>query len=308
MGIFVSEYKKKMICRYDKDGIIPYLCAADFSGLNVREGSFASKRGEKVAYFEYFYKDDENAKTVLFCPGLGPGHTAYMREIEYFCARGFKVFTLDYIGCDRSDGENMISINEPTKATLELVRYLGIEDFVVVGHSLGGYTALNLIRILPFVKKAVVISGFLSDKTMIAESVKFLPAVKSIERYERKTNPDLFAPDNSAYLRKTQDKIFFVASTDDTMVNFRSSTGYAQTLGNPNLSFVIERGKKHNPNYSAAAVKYMNDVFAEYNSLVKSGKLTDYESKKAYFADKSALKMTEQDDSVMGKIIDFIKE
>jgi len=90
------------------------------------------------------------------------------------------------------------------------------------------------------------------------------------------------------------------------MVKFSSSTGFAQTLGNPNLSFIVENGKKHNPNYSLAAVTYMNDVFCEYALKQKQRLLKTAESKKAFFSDKSPLKMTEQDEAVMSRIIDFI--
>ena len=79
-------------------------------------------------------------------------------------------------------------------------------------------------------------------------------------------------------------------------------------MNNHSFEFVITDGKKHNPNYTAEAVNYMNDVFSEYNSLVKQKKLKTFEEKKNYFNDVLLSKITEQDNEIWNKIFAFLKK
>jgi hypothetical protein len=65
-------------------------------------------------------------------------------------------------------------------------------------------------------------------------------------------------------------------------------------------------GKKHNPTYSYDAINYMNEVFYEYNQLIKNKTLDTLEKRQEYMKDKSIQKMTEPDMEVMNKIISFL--
>ncbi len=224
------------------------------------------------------------------------------------CKSGFRVLTLDFTGCDRSGGEGALSINRCSKDVVELITHLSPkEEVVIVGHSLGGYATLNAVRMLPNVKKGVVMSGFLDKKVALTHFIgsKFIANIAC--RYEDKLNPDFKGIDNFKYLEKTTDRLMFVASKDDPIVEFDKATGLVQTIKNDNLSFIIEDGKKHNPNYSPEALKYMRETFGTFARLCKEKKITTLEEKKAYFADKSAFDMTVQDERVMGGIVEFIK-
>lgn len=309
MGFIARKYRKKLLCRYDKDGYTPYLSASDFPGLCCEEGTFVNSVGVGIAYFRYAYKDYDPAKLVVFCHGLGAGHTAYLAEIEYLCRNGLRVLTLDYTGCDRSGGDGMLSVNRPTRDVLELLDFLKpTEELSVVGHSLGGYTALNVIRMSERIKRAVILSGFLESKKMLGQFIKSRFVNALVERAERKCDPEIARADNAAYLRATTDRLLFIASKDDPMVPFSIGAGLAQTLGNDNLSFLTVENKKHNPNYTAEALAFMQESFGTFNRLTSEGKLQTPEEKRAYFSDKPAAKMTVQDDAVMGAIVRFIKE
>jgi len=309
MGPITRKYRSKLLCRYDKDGFTPYLSAADFPGLTVDGGTFVNTVGADVAFFRYRYEDYDPGKLVVFCHGLGAGHTAYLSEIEYLCRNGLQVLTLDYTGCDKSGGDGMLSVNRPTRDVLELIDHLKpAEELSVVGHSLGGYTALNVIRMSDRIKKAVILSGFLESKRMLGHFIKSRLINYFVERAERKRDPEIARADNAAYLKKTTDRLLFIASRDDPTVPFGIGAGLAQTLGNDNLSFLIVDGKKHNPNYTSEALAFMLNSFGEFNRLTAEGKLTTLEEKRAFFADKPAAKMTVQDDAVMGEVVKFIKE
>ena len=309
MGPIARKYREQLLCRYDKDGYTPYLSASDYPGLSCEEGVFENTAGVAVAYFRYRYENYDPEKLVVFCHGLGAGHTAYLAEIEYLCKNGLQVLTLDYTGCDKSGGDGMISVNRPTRDVIELIDYLSpSEELSVVGHSLGGYTALNVIRMVDKIKLGVIISGFLFSKQMLGHFIKNRLIHYLVERVERKNDPAIARADNAKYLKTTTDRLLFIASEDDPMVPYSIGAGLAQTLGNDKLEFLIEQNKKHNPTYTAEALAFMQESFGTFNRLVAEGKLQTLEEKQAFFADRPAAKMTAQDPRVMDAVVKFIKD
>lgn len=306
MGVITKMYKDNFILRFDKDEAIPYYSASDFPGLNFEEKTFNNSLGIEIHYFFYSYDNYKKDKIVVFLPGIGPGHTSYLAEIDYLCKAGYRVLTLDYTGCGASKGETLLSINEPTRDVIELLKELHLnEEIVLVGHSLGGYTSLNVINLSPEIKRAVIISGFVS----LADELLGFMALKLFSlgprRFEKKVNKEYAKINNWKYLKNTSDKLLFIHSTDDRMVNFKHNAGKAMKINNPNLSFKIVDGKKHNPNYSIDAINYMNAWMGEY--FMRQDELRTKEDKQNFFADKPIAKMTEQDPEIMGLILDFIK-
>ena len=104
MGKITDMYQENFLQRFDKDGIIPYYSAADFPGLICAEDAFLNSAGALIRYFFYRYPGYDETRLILFCPGIGPGHTAYLAEIETLCRAGCRVLTLDYTGCGASGG------------------------------------------------------------------------------------------------------------------------------------------------------------------------------------------------------------
>ena len=248
MGLIANIYRKSFLKRYDKDEAIPYYSTADFEGLTSEVGSFRNSADVIIKYFTYYYDGCDERKLILFCPGMGPGHTAYLTEIETLCRAGYRVLTLDYTGCGSSGGERMTSVNAPVRDACELLALVKPEAEVIpVGHSLGGYTALFVANLTPSVKRAVIISGFIgiSDEMMGFLKLRFL--ADRVKSYEKKLDPRLGAVDNAAYLEKTTDKILWIHSTDDPMVNYKYNAGKVVKMNNPNVRVITVENKKHNP-------------------------------------------------------------
>ena len=307
MGIISNTYKKKLLMRYDKDPAIPYYSVDSFDGLKKEEFSFFNSRNVEIKYF-YYYRDGYLLdKVVLFCPGIGPGHTAYLKEINELTLNGYKVLTLDYMGTGESNGEGLYSFNEPTRDVIDLLNLLSLkEDVVLFGHSLGAYTALNVINKRKEINKAIIMSGFISLENEMLFLLKNKFVVSRVLKYETKIEPDYFGIDNIEYLKNTKENLLFIHSIDDQMVGFDSSFKIVKSINNESIQLLETEGKKHNPDYSLDAVKYMTSTFAEYNSLIKKKALKTEEDKIAFFKDKSIERMTELDDEIFSKIIDFI--
>lgn len=307
MSIISHQYKKQFVCRYDKEVGIPYYSFSDFKGLKQEAYSFVNSINIEIKYFFYYYDNYRTDKIVLFLHGLGPGHTAYLAEIEFLAKAGYKVLTLDYMGCEESQGKNMRSLNEPTRDVNNLLDYLRLDKpIVVVGHSLGGYTALNIINIRKEISKAVIISGFLSIESLMKVFVKSKFIYNGVIKYEKKTEPDYFQINNLEYLKTTKDKIFFIQSDDDPMVPYSIALKEVEQIDNPNIKTLRVTGKKHNPNYSLDAVNYMNEIFGQYNELLKKKKIRSDEDRINFFKDVSLARLTEQDKDIVSAISEFI--
>ena len=201
----------------------------------------------------------------------------------------------------------MISLNQPTRDVMELLDFLKLEKPVVlVGHSLGGYTALNLMNLRKDMQKAVILSGFLSISSLIPITIKNKFIASNILKYERKVEPEYFDLNNIEYLKNTTNHLFFIQSDDDQMVPYNVALQVVESIDNSHIKTLRMNGRKHNPNYSEAAVNYMNEVFGKYYYLLKKKKIKTDEEKIEYFKDVSIAKLTEQDEDVMKQIIDYI--
>ena len=309
MGLVSYLYKKHFVCRYDKEVGVPYYSTSDFKGLNEEAFSFVNSRGVDLKYFYYYYNNYKDDKIVLFLHGLACGHYAYFAEIDALARRGFKVLTIDYTGCGDSKGKVLGSLNTPTKDVNELLDLLKLDKpLVLVGHSLGGYTSLNTISIRDEIKKAVIISGFLSVKTIGEALIKNDFFVKRIVKYENKLYPEYKELNNINYLNKTTDDIFFIQSDDDAMVPYRIALEVVEQIDNPHIKKLKMSNRKHNPNYTDSAVQYMNETFGNYYYLIKQKKIKTSEDKINYFKDISLAKLVEQDEKLFDEIAAFINK
>ena len=307
MGIVSKVYINKFVCRYDKEVGVPYYVYTDFKGLNQEAYTFNNSKGIEIHYFYYYYDNYKDDKIILFLPGLGPGHASYMAEIETLAKRGYKVLTLDYTGCGESKGPYLGSLNTPTRDTIELLNLLNLDkELIVMGHSLGGFTALKVAYLRKEITKAVVMSPIVTIRPMIFNASKSKFITHFVLKYERKVGKEIDKIDLVNYLKTTTDDILFIQSVDDPMVPYETSLKVAEECGNPNVETIRFENKKHNPNYTLEAVQYMNEVFGAFNRRVMDKAIATDEERIAYFKDVSIQRLTEQDQNLFNQIEEFI--
>ena len=307
MGYISYVYKKKFVCRYDQEVGVPYHVYTDFPGLKQEAYTFINSSKVEIHYFYYYYDNYRDDKIVLFIHGLGPGHASYLAEINALAKKGYKILTFDATGCGESKGKILKSLNQPTRDVIELLEFLKLDKpIVLVGHSLGGYTSLNVLNLRKDITKAVVMSGFLSIASELGTSIKSSFICKHILKYEKKVEPELYKLDNVEFLKNTKDQIFFIQSDDDQMVPYDIALKVVEGIDNPNIKKLRVTGKKHNPNYSYAAVDYMNEVFGRFNELINKKEIRTDEQRIAYFKDVSLERLVEQDEDIINQICEFI--
>ena len=308
MGIIARHYQKEFVHRFDKEIGVPYYETKDFPHLKEEKDTFVNKKGLKIAYFYFYYEGYQKDEIILFLPGLSCGHVAYFREINEIASRGYKVLTIDYTGCGESEGKCLGSLNAPTSDVIDLLNLLKLkEEIKIVGHSLGGYTALNLMNLRKELTRGVVISPFIDIEAIIKNFVPNKFILKRVLKYENKVSGQYSLLNNLVYLRAMHDDLLFIHSTDDQMVPYEVSTKKVEELNNPQIKFIIRNNRKHNPQYTDDAVKYLNDVFNQFYTLINEKKIVTDEDKKNYFKDVSLERLTNQDPEITNAIINFLK-
>lgn len=313
----IEIYKNKTFVRFDNDGLTFYYSYQDFDKLKQDRYTFKSKNGHKLQGYLYHYDNYDDNLLIIFDHGFGGGHRAYMKEIEMLCKNNFLVFAYDHTGCMESGGENTNGMVQSLSDLDDCITSITESDqfknhkIYVMGHSLGGYATLNINAIHKNVSKIVVMSGFTSINALIDSYFKKVMKCyrKPILELEAKTNPKFVNYDALNNLLSSNTKALLIYSSDDPMCikKLNYDVAYEKFKNSPNIEFVLEKNKGHNPNYTVEAVKYLNEYLKDKQALLKKKSLTEND-KNNFLKKYDWNKMTLQDETVWNKIINFLKK
>ena len=124
---------------------------------------------------------------------------------------------------------------------------------------------------------------------------------------ERNANPDFIKFNAVESLQKTNAKALLIYSDNDQMVRkSQFDVLKAGLAGKPNVSFMLEHNKSHNPNYTEDAVRYLGEYLAAKTKLTKQKKLVTEQQKKDFLAGFDWNRMTAQDERVWQAIFDCL--
>ena len=88
----------------------------------------------------------DGQKAILFLHGSGSSHLVWISQTRTFAYDGYNVVAADMPGHNLSKGDPIGRIEDQAKWALELLDALNIKDVILVGHSQGGLTALEMTR------------------------------------------------------------------------------------------------------------------------------------------------------------------
>lgn len=100
---------------------------------------------------------DPTAPAVVLIHGAGMDHTVWHYLARYLAHRGWRVLALDLPGHGRSAGPNLGSVEEMAEWVRAFLEAAGVENFCLVGHSLGGLIALRIAASCDRVDRLVLI-------------------------------------------------------------------------------------------------------------------------------------------------------
>ncbi len=312
-----EAFCKAVRVRCDDMGTAYYFSADDFPGLKKEPYAFENQKGERLQGYFYHYGSPKPYRILVFDHGMGGGHRSYMKEIERLAREGYLVFAYDHTGCMESEGAH---INGFAQSLADLHAALSVLEkdpsysaytFSVVGHSWGGYSALNIPALHPEITHVVAISGFLSVEQMLHQTFGGImkPYYRQMLSMERDANPDYIDYSAERSLADYRGKVLVIHSSDDRVVE---SKLHFQVLkkalrDRENIRFLEVCGKGHNPNYTTDAVRYKDSYLAELKSEAKKGNLDTEDSKRAFVATFDWDRMTAQDDSVWKEIFSLLE-
>jgi pimeloyl-ACP methyl ester carboxylesterase len=112
----------------------------------------------EVAYVEL---NPEGQRTLVFIHGLGSYLKFWRYQLDAFAAQGYRVIAVDLPGYGKSDkpGSFPYTMEAMADAVREVVQTLGIQKPVLVGHSMGGQTALSYAIRYPEEPGALVLTA-----------------------------------------------------------------------------------------------------------------------------------------------------
>jgi pimeloyl-ACP methyl ester carboxylesterase len=135
----------------------------------------------------------EGRGTLLFVHGLGSNLKFWRYQLDAFAAQGWRVVALDLVGYGRSDKPADFAYTMEAQAAVvhEAARALGLERPVLVGHSMGGQTALAYAQAHPGAVRALVLTAPAGFETFTAPEKAALKGAYTVERITGATEADV---------------------------------------------------------------------------------------------------------------------
>jgi pimeloyl-ACP methyl ester carboxylesterase len=96
--------------------------------------------GEKIFYFHH-QDDPKGQRTLVFVHGAGGSHLNWPPQLRRLA--GANTYALDLPGRGKSEGQGRTSISAYADFLAAFLDTLGLEKAILVGHSMGGATALD---------------------------------------------------------------------------------------------------------------------------------------------------------------------
>lgn len=310
-------YRRAMMRRYDEDPAVFYYAPSDFEGLREEPFTFPGDRGQMLRGGFYWYGEKRTDRIVVFEHGMGAGRRSYMKEIERLAKAGHTVLAYDKTGCADSEGEDsrgfaqaLSDLDRCLRSLRSYASYRG-SRVAVVGHSWGAYAALNIGALHPELTHIVSLSGPISLRALLKQYFPGLLKlyIPSVFEMERENAPEYVELSAEQSLLRTEAKALIIHSADDPMVQQSLHFDVLQKAleGRPYTRFLLLSGKKHNPNYTAEAVRYKDAFSAEHSRRKKKGELATEEQQLAFQDSFDFDLMTRQDEDVWREIIEFLE-
>ena len=303
--LVVLAHNKMFNKRYMPPKIDSY--TAEEFNLELRRVE-VNHKGEFIRGNIYTYGEYDKNKLIVFCHGMTSTKESYLQEIAYLAHHGFMVLAFDYFGTNESDGKLGGFANSlySTNLVIDYIKSnseLKDKDIYVIGHSWGGYAALNIVKFHKDIKGIVALAPVVSFKKILRESKKkktnyfislLLMLVEEIKY-------DKFAScDGLKSLQAYDGKIMILQSTNDQEVPFESSLGYIKNGLKKKAEYVVVEDRFHNPDYKKEAVDKLTAFYSEVGKH-SGDDLAEFMSKQKF------REMGELDPEIMDKIVEFVK-
>ena len=294
-------FKKIMPSRQEGSPYLKLFTLEDYPDMKGEKFSFDSN-GNLLKGYKY-YIDKKNIKAVIILHhGLGAGHTAYETFIHNLALQGYMIYAYDNACCGESEGSGWWNFSSSLIDQENFFKWFENDEDqkgqkrIVVGHSWGGFTAINGLRYK--VDKIVAMSAFISVSDILTN---FVPPLKLLIPFLKGAQKHYFGKYGNAnsikLLQSSNIPVLLMSGDKDDTVDFKNNflKMKKKLEGKNNISYYVVKDRYHQPEMTVAAQNY----YRELNDLLKKGKVKD-------FPEVNYDLLLEQDPVVLKAIYDFI--
>lgn len=315
----LSLYDRILLKRRDPDGRAYVFTKSDFDGLSSRDTSFTGDKGQRLSAHFYYRGEPRCDRLIMLDHGMGCGHASYLKEIDVITRQGYTVFTYDHTGTMNSEGKNIGGFSQSLSDLDRAVAFVRSHEeykdakISVIGHSWGGYSAMNIAAIYPDITHVVAIAGFVSPKAIQNQALTGFLRVcrRTVYELERDTLPDYYLYDGRESMKKAKNtRALFIHSRDDETCKFPLHfEELRKALGNEErIEFLAVDNKNHHPQYTEEAVKYKSEFRRELKRRSKKGTLNTDAEKAEFVKSYDFHKMAEQDEAFWCTVFEFLEK
>ena len=306
LNIFIKEAHKKLFnYHFNINPLIDSYKASDYD-LDLIKYS-VNENNETINGYFYTPKNYDKNKLIIFCHGMWGTKETYLQDIGELTLNNFQVLSFDCLGFGESDGK-ILGLGTFLKS-LDLVlndlmkkkEYI-YKDIYVIGHSMGGYAATNIVKYHPEVKAVIG----LAPLTSVTNSIKLLKLPlffgKIFTLYDERYFHSYSLADSVKSLKNYKGKVLIIQSTDDNMVPFKYGLQRIKDnlKDNTNIEYLEVSSRHHNPEYTIEAVENLNAFLAK-DRLIKNK-----EDRLKLYQETDFKKCGTIDKEIFQVIIDFI--
>ncbi len=258
----------------------------DFEGLTEERMTFESK-GRTLQGYLYSREDLDAKGVVVICHGFGGGGcNQYMDSADFFVRNGFYTFMFDATGNDLSEGSGTCGIPQYTidlDAAISFIKQderIGQLPVMLFGHSMGGFSACNVLNLRDDIASVAEIAGFCESTDMIARegeqaagkiSLILMPYVKLFETLAFGEN---VSGDVIPALKNSDCTVMVIHSADDATVpiEYGYDKLYKEFGGDDRFTFVRYEDRGHSyADISDEAREYLKKYNDEYKAFCGEG-------------------------------------
>ncbi len=274
----------------------------DFEGLECREYSFPSDKGQMLAGYLYSSGEDQHGIVVLAHGFGGGGHNSYMDCADFFARNGYYVFAYDATAMDKSEGDRLGGAPQGVIDLEYAISFVEESDdipdlpIVLFGHSWGAYSVSAVLTYHPEVMAVIECCGFNRSSDMF-ESVgrsqagdvicAMTPFIRLHEfirfgEYASNTAMDGFDSTDAA--------VMIVHSADDDVIGIEYGLDkyYEKYKDDARFTFVRFEDRGHNSIFIDPDNTYSKEFDAGFDLWVQTLGYVPDEDKERFAADKAA--------------------
>ena len=226
----------------------------------------------------YIFGEDNYKGLIVISHGLGGGAVSYMREIEFFVNRGWRVFAFDKTGSHNSQGNGTRGLPQSAIDLNEALNYIAAQNWdmpiMLYGHSWGGFAVTAVLNFDHDINAVVSLAGFAEPMDMLHEAARSMlgpagslayPIIWALQQMRFRQYADLSAIDG---INSVQIPVKIIHGQMDNVVSYSGAgiIAYRERITNPNVFFV----SRYYPNYSGHINFFEPSFMEEINDFFTS--------------------------------------